>query len=68
VYNRKIAGSSLGRYSSMLRTKQGIWDEKNINNSLEDSNTFANGTSMVYPDISNPKVQKAVIDYIKALQ
>jgi cytochrome c2 len=52
----------------MLRTKQGIWDEKNINNSLEDINTFANGTSMVYPDISNPKVQKAVIDYIKALQ
>jgi cytochrome c2 len=68
VYGRKIAGSSFERYSSALRAKQGNWDEQNLNSWLEDSNSFANGTSMVYPGISNPKVRKVVIDYIKALQ
>jgi cytochrome c2 len=68
VYNRKIAGGSFERYSSALRAKQGNWDEQNLNNWLEDSNSFANGTSMVYPGISNPKVRKAVINYLKVLQ
>jgi cytochrome c2 len=68
VYKRKIAGSSFDRYSSALRAKQGSWDEQNLNSWLEDTNGFADGTSMVYPGISNPKVRKAVIDYITALQ
>jgi cytochrome c2 len=68
VYDRKISGSSFERYSSALRAKQGNWDEQNLNSWLKDSNGFANGTSMVYPGISNPKVRQVVIDYIKALQ
>jgi len=68
VYDRKISGSSFERYSSALRAKQGNWDEQNLNSWLKDSNSFANGTSMVYPGISNPKVRQVVIDYIKALQ
>lgn len=68
VYERKIAGSSFERYSLALQSKQGNWNEENLNSFLEDSNSYADGTSMAYPGISNPKVRNAVIDYLKVLQ
>lgn len=68
VFERKIAGSSFERYSSALQSKQGNWSVQNLSDWLEDSNGFADGTSMLYPGISNPKVRNAVIDYLQALQ
>ena len=68
VFDRKIAGSSFSHYSPALRSKQGHWNEETLNLWLEDSNRFAEGTSMAYPGIANPAIRKAVIDYLKALQ
>ncbi|MFT4788231.1 MAG: cytochrome c2 [Paraglaciecola sp.] len=67
VFDRKIAGTDFDRYSPALRSKKGNWNEQNLNLWLEDSNSFANGTSMAYPGISHPAIRKAVIDYLKAL-
>jgi len=68
VVGRKIGAGDFRGYSSALKNHAGVWDDESLESFLEDPSTFAPGTTMVYPGISDPEVRQAMIEYLKALR
>jgi len=70
VLGRTIGGVSDFKYSASFQkaAEQGlVWNEKNMQEFLNDPNKFMPKTKMLYPGIKDETALKAVIEYMKSI-
>jgi cytochrome c len=68
VDGRPIASVQGFSYSGALRAKGGDWDDATLNTFLKNPRSYAPGTRMAYPGISNDHDRADVVAYLKSLK
>ncbi len=66
ILGRKIASDTF-RYSAALRSKEGVWTEKNLNEFLSNPQKFANGSGMKPSNLSQEDINE-IIQVFKNVQ
>ncbi|MEI7997801.1 MAG: PQQ-dependent sugar dehydrogenase, partial [Methylococcaceae bacterium] len=60
IYGAKIASDDYQNYSTALKNKIGIWDERTLTAFLFDPQRFAPGTTMINPDLTGYQIAETV--------
>jgi len=65
IIGRKIASAENYRYSDALKSIDGVWTKDLIDEYIQDPQSFAPGTSMIYGGIEDEKTRSEIIDYLE---
>lgn len=62
LYERPVAGTAFGQYSSALKNLSGSWDRDRLTAYITDPDSLATGTTMSGMGLGNPELADAVVD------
>ena len=68
VFGRQIGSTPFRGYSPALLSKDERWTDGALAQYLDDPKSFAPGTTMPDPNIDDPELTLAIIDFLKAIE